>query len=158
VGRAGIGPATDARYKLAALTPELPASWPPRSRTARYLCIRQDPSTGWVVATVRMRQESDLQGREARLGSSQVPSPVGLRIHERKDRESDPEGDSRRSPVFGTGAVASRLALPCADGAGIEPACGASRSLRFPAGHLAKLGQPSRCGRCRDRTCARLTP
>jgi hypothetical protein len=31
---------------------------------------------------------------------------------ERKERESDPQGGSRRSPVFETGAVASRLAFP----------------------------------------------
>jgi len=30
-----------------------------------------------------MRQESNLQGREARPGSGRVPSPVGLRIQVR---------------------------------------------------------------------------
>src|ERR1039458_2794647 len=53
----------------------------------------------------RIRQESDLQGREARRVSKPVPSPVGLRIQERSGRDSDPQGGFRRSPVFGTGAV-----------------------------------------------------
>ena len=42
------------------------------------------------------------------------------------------------SPVFETGAVVRHSAcLSMADGAGLEPAHGVSRDLRFPAGHLA---------------------
>jgi hypothetical protein len=82
VGRAGLEPAYLLLIRQLPSPAWPPASWPPRNRTERYLFIRQDPS------------------------------PVGLRILKRRDRESDPEGSSRRSAVFGTAAVARRLASP----------------------------------------------
>jgi hypothetical protein len=47
--------------------------WPPRSRTARYLLIRQAPSTGWVAASGCGRSRTCKA--EARPGSGRVPSP-----------------------------------------------------------------------------------
>jgi hypothetical protein len=53
------------RYKLGALTTELPASWPPRNRTERYLFIRQAPSTSWVAASGRRRTRTPALSRPA---------------------------------------------------------------------------------------------
>src|SRR5579859_3376429 len=48
-------------------------SWPPRNRTARYLRIRQAPSTSWVVASGS--GASRTLKAEAHPGSSRVQSP-----------------------------------------------------------------------------------
>ena len=51
VGATGVEPAwtftLSAGYKPEGIRP----GWPPRSRTERYLRIRQAPSTGWVAAS-----------------------------------------------------------------------------------------------------------
>jgi hypothetical protein len=69
-----------------------------------------DFSAAWARA--RMRQESNLQGAKARRVSNPVPSPVGLRIHERRERESDSQGTFQCSSDFESDAVANRLASP----------------------------------------------
>jgi hypothetical protein len=57
--------------------------WPPRDRTARYLRIRQAPSTSWVVASGCGRSRTCKA--EARPGSSRVPSPDRI-AHPRAER------------------------------------------------------------------------
>jgi hypothetical protein len=44
--------------------------WPPRSRTARYLLIRQAPSTGWVAAKRRWRYRAPLYSPERKTENS----------------------------------------------------------------------------------------
>jgi hypothetical protein len=55
----------------------LPASWPPRSRTARYLFIGQAPSTGWVVASGRRRTRTPALARPAGF----KPGATARRLH-----------------------------------------------------------------------------
>ena len=52
----------------------------------------------------------NLQGHEARPGSGRAPSASRLAHPSRSGAESDPQGAFRRSPAFGAGAVAYRLA------------------------------------------------
>ena len=58
VGATGVEPAftftLSAGYKPEGIRP----GWPPRSRTERYLRIRQAPSTGWVAASGRWKCRS----------------------------------------------------------------------------------------------------
>src|SRR5215469_1775109 len=105
-------------YKIGALTAELPASRPPRSRTALYPLIRRAPSTGWVVASGRWRcraprdeipywrsrparaparhlPQADSGGPapqrlRAHPGSSRGPHLDGFTIHKRRTEDTSP--------------------------------------------------------------------
>jgi hypothetical protein len=74
--------------------------WPPRSRTARYLLIRQAPSTGWVAASGRWRCRAPRPyGRHG--CSKPVPAPAG-HLPWRRAENLNP---SARAPVrFRNGA------------------------------------------------------
>ena len=87
-----------------------------------------------------MRQESNLQGREARPDSSRVPSPVGLRIHARSGWESHPQGGFPRSPVFGTGAVGLSTSRSNAESERFELPRRSSRPTPLPAVPLVPSG------------------
>ena len=86
----------------------------PRSRTWRLALYQNAPFTGWAVARQRMRQESDLQGREARRVSKPVPSPVGLRI--RAEGAGLEPARALTSAAFGTAAVVRHSACPSVSG------------------------------------------
>src|SRR5579863_3103922 len=77
-------------------------SWPPRNRTARYLRIRQAPSTSWVVASGE--GESRTRKAEAQLLSGQIPSPIGLPLHADGGRIERPRVVMTRPP-FPTGHI-----------------------------------------------------
>ena len=106
----------------------------------------------------RTRQDADLQGREARPGSSRVPSPAGLRIHNRvtmidvnsmriSSRQSDNDQDGAEdgeleSLWLPTHPASDRRPHPGgfilrAEGTRIERVRDSRPGLRFPAGHLA---------------------
>jgi hypothetical protein len=90
--------------------------WPPRSRTARYLLIRQAPSTSWVVAIgccrsrnpARRVRLAGFQGRFRRQSDcASVSGESGARTHKAL----------ARSAVFWTAAVVRHQAcLAAADG------------------------------------------
>ena len=88
----------------------------------------------------RMRQESNLQGREARPGSGRVPSPVGLRIQVRSGWDSHPQGGFHRSPVFGTGAVGLSASRSNAESERFELPRRSSRPAPLPTVLLVPSG------------------
>jgi hypothetical protein len=64
----------------------------------------------------RMRQESNLQGGQARPGSGRVPSPIGLRIHggrrrSRAQRSRAHPGSGRELPPAASPSIAEDGAL-----------------------------------------------
>ena len=81
---------------------EASVSWPPRNRTGRYLFIRQDPSTSWVVASGRRRAEQSkptagaAHSLAARPGTYPVHSPC--LAYRPRDSNPDPPR-SERAPL-----------------------------------------------------------
>lgn len=124
-------------------------SWPPRNRTARYLFIRQDPSTTWVVASGCGRSRTCKAVRLARVqtGFRRRSDCASLR----KGRDSNPEGSSRCSTVFETAAVASRLALPWRMAQELNLLRTRAPTARFQRGALP-VGQPSGSGERSNRS------
>jgi hypothetical protein len=83
--------------------------WPPRNRTARYLRIRQAPSTSWVVASRWRRSRPPALARLP--GSSRSRPPGRFAIRERRAEVLSPTA-SRRPPVFETEPAARQVHSP----------------------------------------------
>src|SRR5579872_361112 len=92
--------------------------WPPRNRTARYLRIRQAPSTSWVVASGE--GESRTRKAEAQLLSGQIPSPIGLPLHKRMVDGSNVRGSRRPDLRFPTGHLSTRSTIHVEEGGRLE--------------------------------------
>ena len=83
----------------------------------------------------RKRNESNAQGREARPGSSRVPSPVGLRFHERRAGDSN-SGTAHRGLHAFRACSSSIRALSNAEGERIERPWDSRPNLRLATGCL----------------------
>ena len=121
-------------------------SWPPGSRTQRLPLYQSGPFTGWVAASGS--GASRTLKAEARPGSSRVQSPVCLRFHARRGRESNSQG--RSSAAFGAVAVTYLLASPWRKVHGSN-VCGRTRPPVSSGGTLP-LGQPPVRGERATRT------
>ena len=83
--------------------------WPPRNRTARYLRIRQAPSTSWVVASRWRRSRPPALVRPS--GFKPEPATRPVRHRERRAEVLSPTA-SRRPPVFETEPAAWQVHSP----------------------------------------------
>jgi hypothetical protein len=129
VGRAGLEPACLLLIRQAPSPAWLPASWPPRSRTARYLFIGQAPSTGWVVASGRRRTRTPALSRPAGF------KPVAARLAASSSlRKAEALIPSARAPSpLRTGARTGRVRFPWRKTEVLIPRA-VTRPTRFPAG------------------------
>jgi hypothetical protein len=85
-------------------------SWPPRNRTAHYLCIGQAPSTSWVVASGRRRCRSP-RCYPARAFKARCRSR--RRTFQEQRAEVPTPTASRRPAVFETEPATWQVHSPC---------------------------------------------
>jgi hypothetical protein len=153
---AGLGRIGNSGSRSFSLGPSAVIGRQPASRTRRLSAHQADPFTGWVAARGCGRSRTCKAVKLAGF-QSRFRQPIGLRI-------LSGEGEARthkavklagfrircRRPTLGLplhgrappdlrinrSHLRAKAAL-AADGAGLEPAHGLRRGLRFPAGHLA---------------------
>ena len=92
-------------------------SWPPRNRTARYLRIRQAPSTSWVVASGWRRSRPPALARP----SGFKPEPAARQVHH-PERRAEVTISSDCAPTgFRNRACSPAGSLSTAEDGGHDP-------------------------------------
>ena len=112
-------------------------SWPPRSRTARYLLIRQAPSNGWVAASRWRRTRPPDSGA---VPSRFKRAPAARQVHHPREESGRLERQRRTTPGrFRGGAYTLAVHSPRAEDGEIE-----SQRLTTPTRVPAAAGGPAR--------------
>src|SRR5262249_54131181 len=116
---------------------EASVSWPPRNRTERYLFIRQDPSTSWVVASGRRRTRAPVLAHPA--GFRPVAAPGGFTFPP-ESGGLDPQ--RLRAQPASNGCPHRAGSLSLAEDGGLDPQTD-GRPARLPAGGRAPTASSS---------------